>query len=207
MTCSKDSSQLTRTNPTYAADLSAARQREAEIRRKASDRAGADAADRERKRLDETYRALTGIKQGRIDELDALHVARVYIGAKLFKGSDHTGALREFKAAESAAREYIRLRPTDFRGYDNLRNIYDRIQDAQKELGNSKERTAALSASMHAAHIAALLAPKDSPTRTNIALLGARNKLGIFLHENNRFDEALAMVQEEVAGRTLGARR
>jgi len=120
-------------------------------------------------------------------------------GAKLFKGGDHTAALREFSAAESSMREYIRLRPTAFSGYDDLRNVYDWIQLTQEKLGHAKERGAALSASMYAAQVAAWLAPEDSQKEEmNTKLLQARHGFGIFLSETNRLDEALAMVQEEV---------
>lgn len=185
-------------NPTYVADLSAARQREAEIRRKAGDRTGADVADREKKQLDDKYWMLIGNREEEAKKLNESYVAHVNEGAKLFARGDYTEALREFNAAESSMRKYLRLRPTGFGGYDSLRNIYDWIQSTQEKLGNTQERTAPLTASMHAAHIAALLAPKDSQTSTNTALLGARLKLGIFLHENNRLEEALAMAQEVV---------
>ncbi len=185
-------------SPGHVAELNAARQREAEILRKAGDRTGADAADRERKQLDEKHESLSRNRQEKADKLEALHVARVNEGAKLFKGRDYTAALRVFNAAESSMREYIRLQPTAFSGYSNLRNVYDWIQLTQKELGNDKERTAALSASMHAARIAALLAPKNSATKMNYELLKARHNLGMFLYDYAPLDQALTMVQEEV---------
>ena len=188
-----------RDNPTYVANLSEARRREAEIRRKSGDRTGATAIDRERTRLDQEYQALTEDWQKRADELNALHSARVNDGAKLFKGGDHPAALRELSAAESSMREYIRLRPTAFSGYDDLRNVYDWIQLTQEKLGHAKERGAALSASMYAAQVAAWLAPEGSQKEEmNTKLLQARRVFGIFLSETNHPDEALAMVQEEV---------
>ncbi|MGH8605521.1 MAG: hypothetical protein ACREXR_22840, partial [Gammaproteobacteria bacterium] len=185
-------------NPTYVADLSTARQREAKILRKASDTTGANTADREVARLDKTYQTLIGNRVKKAGEINALHVERMNEGSKLFNGGDYTAALLKFNAAELAMREYIRLRPTDVSGYDNLGNIYHWIQLTQEKLGDAKERGAALNASMHAAHIAALLAPDDSRPKSNTALLGARQRFGLFLYNNNRLDEALAMVQEEV---------
>jgi tetratricopeptide (TPR) repeat protein len=183
-------------NSTYVNDLSAARRREAEIRRKTGDGIGADAADLEVTRLNEQYQKTTESNNQKADKQYDLHIPHADKGATLFNGRDYTAALDEFKAAESSILEYIWLRPTDFRGYDGLRNIYRWTQLTQKELGKAEEGTAAVRASMYAAQIAALLAPENNEITNN--MLQARHNLGVSLYDNKRLDEALAMVQEEL---------
>jgi tetratricopeptide (TPR) repeat protein len=188
-------------NPRYVFDLSEARRREAELRRKTGDRTGAVAANREKQQLIEKYWSVTGNRQEKAKQLKAMHSARVNEGAKLFNGGDHPAALRQFAVAESAALEYIRVLPTDFRGYDALRNVYDWIQTTQDKLSDTKETAIALSSSMHAAQIATLLVPQSQRAeklKMDTSLAQARKKLGIFLYDNGRFEEALAVVQEEV---------
>jgi hypothetical protein len=51
---------------------------------------------------------------------------------------------------------------------------------------------------MHAAQIAAWLAPEGLQIKMNATLLAARNWLNLFLIENRPLDEALAMIQEQV---------
>jgi tetratricopeptide (TPR) repeat protein len=183
-------------NSTYVADLSAVRQREAEILRKTGDKAGADAADREVTRLNEQYQKTIESNNQKAEKQHDLHIPHVNKGATLFNGRDYTAALGEFKAAESSILEYIWLRPTDSSGYDELMNIYRWIQLTQKELDNAEEGTAAVRASMYAAQIAALLAPRDAEIINK--MLEARHNLGMSLYDNDRLDEALTMVQEEV---------
>jgi tetratricopeptide (TPR) repeat protein len=182
--------------PNYVADLSVARQHEAELLRKAGNSSAADAADRERTGLDKKYATLTRSRGEKARKFADLGTAHVNEGAKLFKGRDYALALREFSTAESAMREYINLRPAASGGYGNLRNIYSWIQLTLKELGKSEEGRMALKASMQAAQIAFLLAPEEREVANK--LLEARHDLGVFLRNNSRFSEALAMVQEEV---------
>ena len=109
-------------------------QRKDEMLRKAGDKTGADAADREATRLNEQYRKTTESIDQKAEEQYGSAYHSCDQGATLFHGGDYTAALGEFKAAESAIREYICLRPTDVRGYDELRNIYRWIQLTQKNL-------------------------------------------------------------------------
>ncbi len=187
--------------PRYVAELSEAHRRAAEILRKAGDKGSADAADRQRVSLNKQYASLTGSRTEKARKLADVGAAHVNTGARLFRGDDHPGALQEFRASESAMREYIRLRPADVKGYDNLRNVYDWIQVAQEKLRGVTERNAALNAMLHAAQIAAWLTPEGSPKRFEMGakLQKARQSFGIFLDDNERYVDALAMVQEEVA--------
>ena len=185
-------------NPTYVNDLSTARQREAQILRKTGDTTGANAADREVARLNEQYVKITGTNADEASKLDAMHTTHVIAGRKLFIGGDYAAALDEFKAAKSSMRAYIIFRPADFHGYDNLRKIYNWTEDTHEKLGNVEARGHALVVSMRAAQMAALLESEDSARPMQVKLQVARQQLGIFLNDNGRFDEALAMVEEEV---------
>jgi hypothetical protein len=51
---------------------------------------------------------------------------------------------------------------------------------------------------MHAAQIAAWLAPEDLQITMNATLLAARNWLSLFHIDNRPLDETLAMIQEQV---------
>jgi Novel STAND NTPase 1 len=186
----------------YVARLSDAHRREAEILRKVGDETGAGVADSKKKQLHEEYETLKAKRQEKADELIKQYAKHVDDGAKLSKAGDHDAALREFNAAESGAQEYGRLRPSNWVNYWWLYSIYYSIAEAQKNLPNAKERIseqiAALSASVHAARIATLLAPEDKEKEMTKRLVTARRFLGQLLHENAREDEALAMVREEV---------
>jgi len=186
-------------NPIYVANLYEIYTREAEMRRMAGDRTGFEVADREVSKLSEQYVKIIQKSNSKADKLEDAHYKHVVEGAKLFKSNDYAAALREFNNAESAMREYIQLIPTDFRGYDKLRNIYSWLQLMQEKLRNAKEYTVALRASMQAAQIAVLLAPKDSKININTELQDARHQLSIDLIDNKLLEEALAMLQVEVA--------
>jgi hypothetical protein len=189
-----------RDTPIYVSDLSKAYQREAEILQKADDGTGADAAKSEVQRLNAKYETLVRNREEEANKLYARHMEHLNKGTKLFEKSNYTDALSEFNTAEAAIREYIRLQPTDFTGYDGLSDIYDWIQATQEKLDNAEERAEPLSASMHAAHIAAWLTPKDSAYEMTMIdkLLSVMHELAKFLYDNRRLDEALAMVQEEI---------
>jgi tetratricopeptide (TPR) repeat protein len=186
-------------NPTFVYDLSEARKKEAEILRKAGDAVSADAAAAENERLLEKYWALTGVRGKPADELNSALLAHNLEGNKLYEQKRFAAALREYDAAESAGRKYVSLRPANSKGYDNLRVVYQSINYSQEKLGNAKERAIALNAAMQVAQIAALLAREDAQTTANARLLEARHQFGAFLYDNNRLDDALAMVQEEIA--------
>src|SRR6266446_769823 len=180
--------------PNYVQYLIAARMREAEVRREAGDRVAAAAAGGEVTELKALHKTLIRA----VPESSDTHAEEVGEGARLFRGGDYAGALREFNTAESSLREWIGHRPTAVSGYNELRNIYDWIQLTHERLGNAEERTAPLVASMHAAQVAAWLASKDAQTKMNKLLLASRDKLVLFLYHNERLEEALPMVQEEI---------
>ena len=185
-------------SPAFLAYLLEARKREVDIRLTAGDGSGADAADSEVSKLSEQYENKIQSSNHVAGKLFAAHVEHVVKADKLFKQGNYTAALNEIITAESFMREYIQLRPADFRGYDQLRNIYDWLQFMQEKLKNSGARSAALTASMQAAQIAVLLAPDDSKRKMSSRVLYARRKLSIFLYENGDVASALAMVQREV---------
>ena len=181
--------------PVYVAQLSAARRSEAEIRRQAGDTAGAAAADREAERLDKEYRGPYETLIGkRKEKADALSLAHVNEGAELFNEGDYAAALREFNSGLSATREAMLLWPADFRMYDNLRNNYAWIQVTQKKLGRAEERLAPITAELHAAKIAAWLAPEDSQGEMKANFLGPLKDLSLFLYRDGRLDEAQATI-------------
>jgi hypothetical protein len=185
-------------NPTYVYSSSLAQQNLAEILRKAGDATGAAAADRETKQLNEKYDALTEAIEANANKLKASSTKHVNEGAKIFHQGSYREALTEFDAAEPPAREYIALRPGDYVGYENLRNLYDWVQLTQEKLG-TKERLAPLKAQMNAAQIAALLAPEALQTKANKNLLDARQGLDMFVFDNKTLGDASVMVQEEIA--------
>ena len=110
--------------------------------------------------------------------------------------------MAEFNAAESTIREYIRLKPGNLAGYTELSNVYAWIQQTQEKLQKDDARGAALISRLRAAQVAALLGAEDRESQTYKDILEnlaeARQNLGIFLNDKERFVEALAMVQEEV---------
>jgi hypothetical protein len=192
-------------NPNFVIELSDTRKKEGKLRRKLGDTAGADAAEREAKRLEEQYEN-PGEKSAK--EKRETYIKNVNEGAKLYKQQEYTAALREFRAAESDTRDYIRLRPSDFVGYNDLRNNYEWIRLTQEKLGTANDRAVELSATMQAAVIATLLAPEGPKTEMNTNLLQARRRLAIFLNDQGKFAEALAMAQEVMIvaeGLVLGA--
>jgi len=85
--------------------------------------------------------------------------------------------------------------------YDELRKVYDRRRQTAERLGRQDERFAALGASMHAAQIAAWLAPESAQSAMNTRLLEARNDFAQALitdkdRKNN--EAALGLMQEAV---------
>lgn len=179
-----------------------ARALENKILRKTEDKKGADLTDQNLKRLEDRYQHLSQI--GKQEKADAetfndSHFTHVSKGAELFRRSEHTAALTEFRAAESAMREYIGLQPTAFSGYNNLRNVYNWIQLTHEKLGNTREGAAARSLLIHMAWIATLLKPEHDAQPMDDHLRAARRTLGLSFYNSNRLTEALAVVQEEVA--------
>jgi tetratricopeptide (TPR) repeat protein len=186
----------------YVGRLSVAHRREAEILRKAGDETGADVADSKEKQLHDEYNTLMAKRGEKDHEFYEQYARHIADGAKLSKAGDYDAALRELSAAESGAREYGSLRPGNWANYSWLSLIYYSIGEALQNLPNAKERTSerivALSASVHAARIATLLAPEDKEKEMTKNLVTARRALGKLLLENGRKEEALAMVREEI---------
>lgn len=108
--------------------------------------------------------------------------------------ADDAAVMRELVAAESAFREAIRRRPVWYHTYNELRVVYEWTAG---RLGRKEERFAALSASMHAAQIAAWLAPE----LTHKGLLEARNAFAQALiagNDRKSNEAALGLMQEAV---------
>ncbi|HET8774039.1 MAG TPA: hypothetical protein VFP80_09620, partial [Thermoanaerobaculia bacterium] len=85
--------------------------------------------------------------------------------------------------------------PADGVAYESLSVAYTNLAIATRDAG---ERAALLNAALESAQIAAWLAPDSRARHTSRALLVARNTFGVFLHEQRRLQEALAMITEEV---------
>ncbi len=180
-----------------------ARTEEVKLLRKAGDKTGADLADKERQRLEEQYnnlyRDLSEHNEQEIAKLNDSYIANVNQGAKLFKAENYATALHEFNAAEAVMREYIGLKPTAFKGYDNLRNINDWIQQTQEKLGNTKEAAVARNVMVAMASLSTLLYPEHDAQPVDDNLRLARRRVAQSHYESKRFDEALASVQQEIA--------
>ena len=130
--------------------------------------------------------------------------------ALLARAGDPAGAAaasaeetRAMARVDDLHREHVaaRLRPASYVTYDALRNAYDRLQRAGETSGRNEERFAALSASMHAAQIAAWLAPESARSAMNHRLLEARNAFAqALIAGNDRKSNvaALGLMQEAV---------
>lgn len=187
-------------NLAYRYEMSGTRKREAEIRRKVGDWSGADAAAREVAPLEKQSNDLLASYQDEPTKLTALLVTSRDEGINLFENKQYADALHKFKAAESSMRKCITLWPTDSEEFDSLRDIYKWIQATYEKLDNVEDRGAALISSMRAAQVAWLLESEAEKPRNEMheALRLAQQQLGIFLRDNGRFKEALAIVQEEI---------
>jgi tetratricopeptide (TPR) repeat protein len=193
--------------PIYVFDLSDAFSREATVLRNYGDRVSANAAEKEKEKLEQKY--LTNKKQRDEEAVSLFGSEKKHAieGDKLFKEERYGEALSEFSSAEMDALEYMRLRSTTSVDYDNLRSIYARIANTYEKLGigivdhgeaveHGKQRIAALRAAMYAATIAALLEPDDKDTINKLET--TRRELAQLLRKNGRLGEAMIMVREEV---------
>ncbi|HEX9983887.1 MAG TPA: hypothetical protein VGF69_11530, partial [Thermoanaerobaculia bacterium] len=190
-------------NALYFDTLAVTRAREAVLLGKAGDAKGAAAASAEERRataqsehLDSRHRLASEALRGR----GMSHVAE---GSRLLNAQppDYGAATRELAAAESVLREAARRRPASYATYDELRNVYDWRQQTDARLGRKAERFEALSASMHAAQIAAWLAPESARSTMNNRLLEARNVFAqalIAQNERKSNEAALGLMQEAV---------
>jgi tetratricopeptide (TPR) repeat protein len=134
----------------------------------------------------------------RADQIGAQRTKQVNDGAELYKKEDYNAALRQFYAAESIALEYILVQPTVFDEYNELSNIYFWIDETLQNLKNDEERYVRLIRWMHAAQVAAWLAPEKSRLKINEHLDRARVRLSVFLHRRGRLNESLALAQEAI---------
>jgi len=188
-------------NAVYYDTLASTWAREATLRERAGDPRGAAAAKAEEKRA-----------TARSDELQLKHIAaskalrdsgRAHVdeALKLARRDDYAAAARELITAESALREAARRSPASFGTYEELRFVYDQLQRTEEQLGNRSERFEALSAAMHAAQIAAWLAPESAQNAMNYQLLDARNDFAKALIAENdpkSSEAALGLMQEAV---------
>lgn len=177
--------------------------RKARDKRDKRDKKDADLVDLERKRLEAQYNNLYD-NLSKISEaarkLKASQEGSVSQGAILFNEGNYAAALSEFKAAESALRAYIDLNPTDYNGYDNLKNVYYWIRAAQRELGFIKAMDAAGRGMLDMARIATILMPHQE---TDDTMREAQQIIGVSLYDSEHFteyiEETLNAVQQEVA--------
>lgn len=180
-----------------------ARTEEVKLLRKAGDKKEADLAEQEQKRLEERYNNLyrdhSEHNEQEIAKLNDSYIANVNQGANLFMMENYAAALHEFNAAETVMREYIGLKPTAFKGYDNLRNINDWIQQTQEKLGNTKEAAIARNVMVDMASLSTLFHPEQDTQPVDDNLRLARRRVAQSHYESKRFDEALASVQQEIA--------
>ncbi len=194
-------------NLSILASLIEARTEEGKLLRKAGDKKGADRADWELKRLNKRYENLRDNLSENSDQetakLDASHIASVNQGAELFNNGNHAAALLKFKAAESAMREYIGLKPADYHGYDKLRNVYNWIRLTQEKLGHTKEAPETIRVMVDMARTASLLSFQHDSRSLNDKLRDAQQAQGIALYNSPDFkdhiDETMSLVQQEIA--------
>jgi tetratricopeptide (TPR) repeat protein len=177
--------------------------RAAKLLGNAGDAKGAATASAEEKRaaarVDDVYVTHAMLSEGLRDR----GLAQVREGARLLGAQpvNYEAARRAFVAAETAFREAARRHPASFETYDELRDLYERLQDTEARLGRKQERFESLSAAMHAAQIAAWLAPERSQSALNSRLLGTRNAFArALIAENDRksSEAALRLMQEAV---------
>lgn len=187
----------------YFDTLSSTWAREAALLGKAGDAQAAAAASAEEKRAAARSDELSLENLAASAVLRERGIAHVAKGSKLLgtEPADYAAATRELDAAESVFREAARRRPASYGTYDELHNVYDWLQRTYQRLGRKEQRFDALSASMHAAQIAAWLAPEPAQSSMNHRLLEARNAFAqALIAENDRKSNqaALGLMQEAV---------
>jgi hypothetical protein len=190
-------------NALYFYTLAFTRGREAVLLGKAGDSKGAAAASEAEKRATARFEELSQAHVPVTNELRARGIAHVIKGARLLgtEPADYAAVTRELLAAESAFREAARRRPASYDTYDELRKVYDWLQQTEAKLGRKEQRYEALSAAMHAAQIAAWLAPGSAQSAMNNRLLDARYGFAQALMAENDTKSnqaALGLMQEAV---------
>jgi len=185
----------------YAWGLSESYGREIKIRQDVGDNRGSDIAKSNQQHLTKRFEELTGDWQFKIRELNKEYDNHFKNGKQSLGKDDYNTALHEFGLAELAVRKALILQPANYFEYDKLRNVLGEIQLVFEKLKKLDQRINTLAALMHAAQIASWLVSekeKKELVRSNDEnLRQARRDLGIVLNDNKRFDEALAVVQEE----------
>jgi tetratricopeptide (TPR) repeat protein len=118
---------------------------------------------------------------------------------KRFADGDYAGAVREFEAAQAAARESIVLRPSLFKAYRDVALRFSDLAEAYARLSQPDIRRTALTAAMNSSYLAAWLATEGfSREDMNFYLLNAQNSLSESLLAEGRRDEAAALLEEAV---------
>jgi tetratricopeptide (TPR) repeat protein len=185
-------------NPNYMSDLVSFLNRAATLLPKTGDSRGGSVAAAEVQRMNASFSAMWKERDDvltRSLELGATHDGR---GTELMAKDDARAALREFNAAASAMRDYIRVRPAARVAYEKLYETYIHIGEAQKKLKEATEQTAAVQASMYAVQLAAWVTPPADREQLNTQLLVARYDLADRLYEQKRYRDAVPVVQEIV---------
>lgn len=166
----------------YVNELTDALGRKALIQHGLGDNAGADASTKQ-------ALALSKIPVSDKEYGEILHdmVTHRSNGYDLSSKKQYEAATKEFTIAEEKALDYMRHRPISSANFDYIRDIYKDLADVHGKLGNANEQGAALSASMHAAEIAAIV----DPAKEEASLYAARIILLRFYFDNKRHDDAM----------------
>jgi tetratricopeptide (TPR) repeat protein len=199
-----DFKKLVAAHPGYAgyrSDLAGLLRRRAALLEKRRDRHDAAIDSGEAVRLEKASNEISGQETSKVNRIEDLEADQRNRGYKSEKSDDYNSSQREFTAAAAAMREYLRLRPANYGAYHNLHRDYDQILAARKKLNDQSDMTAMLRASMHAAQIAAWLAPEGEQREMNNQLMEARYAFADFLRSQGTHDanaKALALTQEMV---------
>jgi len=175
-------------NLTYYDTMAATRAREAKLLLAIGDTQGAAVASQREvdannahARLDQQEIEVAAEPERRAD-------ATLANAVNLANAGNHNAAAREFVNAASLLREALRRRPAAYVIYEKLADAFLRMQGSYKALGARNQRLAALNASMHAAQIAAWVAPADKQGEGNHLLLQVRDTFAQMLIEENTPD-------------------
>jgi tetratricopeptide (TPR) repeat protein len=190
-------------NALYFDTLADTWERQGALLGRAGDRKGAAAATVEQQLATARFFSVRRNQEAASAALRRRGMEHVTEGAKLMSTEppDYAAAIHELVAAETVFREAVHHRPASFDTYDELRNMYDRLQQTEGGLGRKEERFESLGASMHAAQIAAWLAPESAQSAMNKSLLKSRNVFAqALIAENDRKsnEAASGLMQEAV---------
>ncbi len=160
------------------------------IIRAAQDVRGQGVRDRNDAAGAQTAIALLGEEADILRELGRLPEAREKLRQAAAASAEEQRASARFDEVRRNSLATL-VRPASYVTYDELRAGFERM--SRKE-----DRFAALSASMHAAQIAAWLAPESAQNAMNTRLLEARNAFAKALIAENDNPAALGLMQEAV---------